>query len=60
MSVYRDNLKKEKELADYREAQKNSTLTKDDIKNLTYKQKVKLGRALDPSFDAGSYKTMNQ
>ena len=60
MSVYRDNLKKEKELADYREAQKNSTLTKDDIKNLTYEQKVKLGRALDPSFDADSYKTMNQ
>ena len=60
MSAYRDNLKKEKELADYREAQKNSTLTKDDIKNLTYEQKVKLGRALDPSFDADSYKTMNQ
>ena len=60
MSVYRDNLKKEKELADYREAQKNSTLTKDDIKNLTYEQKVKLGKALDPSFDANSYKTMNQ
>jgi hypothetical protein len=60
MSVYRDNLKKEKELADYREAQKNSTLTKDDIKNLTYEQKVKLGRALDPSFDADSYKTLNQ
>lgn len=60
MATYKDNLQKEKELADYREAQKNSTLTKKDIENLSYDQKVKLGKALDPSFDADSYKTLNQ
>ena len=48
------------QIDDYRKEQLASTLTKDDIKNLTYEQKLRLGKALDKNFDPAKYDTQNK
>lgn len=49
-----------KQVQDYRTTQGNSNLTLDDIKDLTYEQKVKLGKAMNKDFDTSKYNTPNK
>lgn len=60
LDKYNQQQEYNRQIEEYRTAQRNSNLTQEDLSGLTYDQKVKLGRAMDPNFDASKYKTLNE